>query len=326
MLSFAPAIPSRNDLDWCWYLRRQGRAGNALERRLHDLGVMDPSGWADWVPSTLTTTGAPVEMAFCATNPNLSLRTEVADPASDPSTRVAQVCTVIADLGGTPPPAALRDVIRAAQGAGNLRFGAWLGLQQNARTLDTSLYAELPAAATDLSGLMWPPDIRTMITSLGPDVRATMLGYDATTGQVKMYFMARNAQRALLPTLAAPAHVSGDVLSMSIDGLADMAPQDALPIPQLGFSYAMHGADYPPQLTVYFSTNALFGTDAYTARRIKACGGKAMPAYTTLIDSLPLAPVGQMHHGMVGLAARPDAAPILSITVAAPWFCLHSVI
>ena len=64
MFELAPTYPSRSDLDWCWYLRKQGAMGEAVERILHDVGVMNPSGWADWQPSTLTNTGAPVAMNF----------------------------------------------------------------------------------------------------------------------------------------------------------------------------------------------------------------------------------------------------------------------
>ncbi len=129
MFNLAPAILPRSDLDWCRFLRSEGRVGEALERALHDIEVMVPGGWADWQPSTMTDTGAPVEMTFAANQSALSLRTEVDNPASDPSGRVAKACNLITGLGGTPPPAALRDVISAAQGAADLQFGAWLGFR-----------------------------------------------------------------------------------------------------------------------------------------------------------------------------------------------------
>ncbi len=321
MFNFAPAIPSRSDLDWCWYLRRQGQPGEALERALHNIGVMDPGGWADWKPSTLTDTGAPVEMAFSATQTALQLTTEVGDPGADRTRRVAQVCKIIADLGGTAPTAALRDVISAAQGTADLRYGAWLGLRQAGTRLDTMLYAELPADAADLSTLMSPAPFSAVLDELGGDAHATMLGYDGRTGQVTIYCEAHNVMRSVLPALAEPAQVSADVLSLSIDGLTEGMPSMALPTSKLGFSYTMTGDETPPQLTLYFSSRDLFGTDAAISRRIKACGGHALTGYAALADNQPPAPIGQTHHGKIGMTARQNAAPVLSVGVAAPWFC-----
>ena len=32
MFELAPAYPSRSDLDWCWYLRKQGASGLPVDR------------------------------------------------------------------------------------------------------------------------------------------------------------------------------------------------------------------------------------------------------------------------------------------------------
>ncbi len=131
MFALAPVIPSRSDLDWCWFLRRQGDAGEAFERILHNIGVMDPAGWADWKPSTLTDTGAPVSLTFTKDDNALELTTEVGDPAGDPTNRVNHVCKIMAELGANVPTAALRDVISTAQSDTKLRYGARLGLRHD---------------------------------------------------------------------------------------------------------------------------------------------------------------------------------------------------
>lgn len=321
MFNFAPAIPSRTDLDWCWYLRRQGRAGEALERALHDIGVMDPGGWADWDSSLLTDTGAPVEMVFSTNETALQLTAEVANPGANATTRVAQVCDAMKMFGGRAPSAALRDVISAAQSAAELRFGARLGLRQGANRIDTTLYAEMPAEAADLSKLVAPMRLGPLQEKLGESTRVTMLGYNGTSGQITIYCEAEGAMRTILPTLADPAQVSADVLSMSIDGLTDTAPQMTLPTRKLGFSYTITGEDTPPVLSLYFSSKEMFETDAAISRRVKSCGGRAMTGYASLADNLAPAPVGTTHHGQIGLTARQGAAPILTIGVAAPWHC-----
>ncbi len=323
MFNFSPAIPGRSDLDWCWYLRRHGEAGEALERVLHNIGVMDPGGWAAWGRSQLTATGAPVEMLFSSGQPDLQLTTEVADPITDPTSRVAEVCRIMRSLGAKMPPSSLRDVISAAQGTGPLRYGAWLGLRQSADGLHCTLTAELPATASDLSDLICSDDGCPSITDLGDNTKATMVSFDGTTGQVTLHFEMQNATRRCLPDLAKRAQVCPEVLSMTIDSITDRpASTAALPVSTLGFSYTIGGAGAPPILTLSLSAIDAFGSDAKTARRIKRFDGQRLMGYGALVDNLPPMSGGQCHHGRIGLTARVNAAPQLSIGVAAPWSCL----
>lgn len=322
MLGFAPAIPSRSDLDWCWYLRRQGCEGEALERVLHDIGVMNPTGWADWAPSTMTATGAPVAMRFATDARGMSLRTEVADPASDPACRLSQVCRAMTELGGTPPGKGLRDVLSAAQGAGDLRYGAWLGLCQRGDILQTQLFAELPVEAQDLAGLIWPPDLCRIIADCAPDAKATMLGYDATTGNLELYFTGCHPATGQLQKIAGIAGVSDVVLARAIASLADSPETDTLPVPQIGFSLALRPKS-KPVLAVFVQATDLFATDHQAAARLGAFAQGSMAGYNGLVETLP--PTDRPHHGMIGLTAQADAAPVLSVGVAAPWSCVHEV-
>lgn len=324
MFNLAPAIPARSDLDWCWYLRRQGKSGEVLERVLHDIGVMDPGGWAPWGRSTLTATGAPVEMVFSAGQTDLQLVTEVADPSRDPVNRMAEVCKIMQGLGARQPSPGLRDVISAAQTAGPLAFGARLGLRHGSRGLQCQLIAELPSAAADLSKLMCSADFDPLMDSLGDTTRPTMVSFDGLTGDVTVHFEMQDATRDRLPALATPAQVSPDILSLSIDGMMDSPGQTPLPVRQLGFSYTMRDDDQPPVLTLYMSAAELFGADAVIAERIRNCGGYQLTGYTALVDNLPPALAPHTHHGRIGMTARQGSAPLLSIGVAAPWTCIFA--
>ena len=321
MFSLAPVIPSRSDIDWCWFLRRQGREGDALERILHNLGVMNPGGWADWAPSTMTATGAPVEMQLSEVDTGLSLLTEVADPASDPASRVTRACQIMSELGGAGPNTALRDVLSAAQGAGRLQFGAWLGLRQSGRNLHTRLFAELPADATDLTGLLWSPGIGQAIEACGGRARATMLAHDGITGLSSVYF---HADKPDLAPLAALANVSDTTLAMALARLADRPGETTLPLRQLGFSFAMQAGGKPPVLTLHLTAAELRATDDQIAARLLSGGAAPLPGYAALLDALPTAPTGQTHHRLISLTARPGAAPSLSVGVAAPWACPYA--
>ena len=312
MFNFAPAIPSRSDIDWCWYLRRQGKSGEALERALHDIGVMDPGGWALWGPSRLTATGAPVEMQFCEGQTDLALITEIADPDSDPTNRMSDACKIMTNFGAKQPDAALRDVISAAQSAGMLTYGARLELRHGRNGLRCALLAELPADATDLSGLMCPNTFGPVIETLGNGTSAHMVRFDGTTGEVTVFFKVKEATPDILPKLTAPAQVSAHVLAHTIDAaIGDRQ------VEQLGFSYKIAAFDKVPVLQLTFATDQDFGTDADITRYAKLRGGTHLPAYLGLVDNLQ--PTSNRHHGTIGLTARPGADPLLSICVAAPW-------
>ncbi len=319
MFAFSPAIPSRNDLDWCWYLRRQGKAGEVLERILHDIGVMHPGGWAEWAPSTLTDTGAPLTLTFKRGDAALEVTTEVADPASDPTNRVNDVCKIMQDLGADLPSAALRDVISAAQGDVQLRYGARLGLRHDGTNLDVILYAELPAAACDLLGLMSTAPVKPVLNDIGDSAKTTMLAFNATTKDVTIYWVVEGANRTILPKLAAPAAVSHDTLSRAIDQMATAESGPELPTRKLGFSYTARDDDAAPELTLYFSAKHMLGDDAEVEQRVRAYAIDPINAYTHLMDIQAEAPAGRARHSLVSMTAHQNAEPTLAISVAAPW-------
>lgn len=321
MFALAPAYPSRTDLDWCWFLRKQGAKGDAVERILHDIGVMNPGGWADWQPSTLTNTGAPVTVNFNQDDCALELTMDIADPGSDPTHRISDVCKIMKRLGGTPPSAALRDVISAAQSDAQLRYGARLGIRQSDTKLQTVLYAELPAAAGDLSSLMSSAKVGPVLEDLGDQAHTTMLGYDGTTGQVTQYWVIDGADQTVLPKLCVPANVEAGRLSAAIDKLTDSTRHKALPNSKLGFSYATTPNGTPPELALYLSAQRLFGTDAAAERYVRSNGVERMAGYSNLMESLGPASIGQTHHGMVEITARDGADPTLTISVAAASHC-----
>ncbi|WP_108385438.1 hypothetical protein [Yoonia sediminilitoris] len=322
MHSFALSYPARSDFDWCWFLRRQGKSGEAIERILHDIGVMHPDGWADWRPSVLTSTGSPVEMLFSTAQPDLQLMTEVADPASDPNGRVDEVCRIMDGYGAKLPPASLRDVISAAQGAGPLKFGAWLGLRHGKGKTHCDIIAEVPAEADDLSTLFSAHDLSSVLEAFGPKVRPKTIVFDGTTGATSILFELADATRHCLPVLADAAQVSPLILSNAIDGLTGANPGGPLPFNRLGFRFTDHGNGQLKVLKLHFSATDALGSDDEIVRRITACGGNAFNGYGALIESLPHVPARFKHHGCVGLIARQNAAPVLCAGVAAPWTSL----
>ncbi|MEJ6403260.1 hypothetical protein [Yoonia sp. 2307UL14-13] len=319
MLNFAPIIPARSDLDWCWYLRRHGKSGEALERILHDVGVMDPGGWAAWGRSGLTQTGSPVEMVFSAGEADLALVTEVADPLEDRADRVDQVCRIIRGYGGKSPDRALRDVISAAQGAGRLNYGARLGLRHGKKGLQTALVAELPDGCTDIARLINAKRCDALLDGIPDEATAEMLTVDGSSDAMTIHFSLPDNSPDHLGELAALAQVSPDVLAIAIDQLSKKARGSIKPT---GFTYTITPGATAPILSLSFDAKTLFGTDRVATDRFKSSGGFFLTGYTALIDSLPPSVPQAMHHGRVELMARKGAAPLMSISVAAPWSCL----
>lgn len=297
-----------------------------LERALHDIGVMHPGGWADWQPSTMTDTGAPVEMQFTANQAGLSLRTEVDDPSKDPSGRVAKACALITELGGTPPPAALRDVISAAQGTSDLQFGAWLGLHQSSQNLGITLYAEIPSAASDLTSLLSNAHIKPTLLALGDTVKLKMVRYCTESGEITLFFETDAAPETVIPKLIEPAKVSAAPLLLNINEMLDAGTDGARPLKKLGFSYTLHNDNRAPTLALQVSAKALFASDAVIEQRVRHYPGDHVTAYAALADQLLPAPQGKTNHGLIDLHPRGDRYPLLSIGVAAPWICPFDII
>jgi hypothetical protein len=318
MSKFETVIPSRSDLDWCWYLRKQGHIGEAMERTLHDIGVMHPGGWAQWRNSTMTDTGSPVEMIFKAHGKCLSLRTEVDDPASDPRGRVAKVCNIIKTLDHRPPPAGLREVIGAAQGDAELQFGAWLGLNKSATRHSATLYAEFPGTAADLAELVSSPKVTACLNELGADAAIHMLSFDAETRQIALFCETSLDPQVIVPKLAAVAQVPAEPLLKTITQMLDAG---AAVLGKFGFSFTMQADGAAPLLSLQLSSKNLFASDSVIGAIVRDYPCDHVTAYRGLADMLWPAPKGQMHHGDISLQAQGKDVPLLSISVAAPWIC-----
>jgi hypothetical protein len=225
------------------------------------------------------------------------------------------------DLGGTPPGPALRDVLAVAQGAGPTTYGARLQISQDGAARRTRLLVELPAAADDL-GVLMIPEVSRALKKIGRNtVRLSMLTYDGASGGLTLHGMIKGAHHGHLPLLADIAQVSPDYLALAIDGLAATPPGGAFPVQNLCFGMAAGGEGQPPSLMLSMvAADMLGGCDATITRRVNACGGVRLHGYAALLDHLhPSVQRGVTHHGRIGLTARRDAMPLLSVSVAAPW-------
>jgi hypothetical protein len=288
MFSLAPANPARSDLDWCWFLRGFGHAGDVVERALHQIGVMDHSGWARWQRSDLTETGAPVSVRFSTHDRALSIITEIANPAHDPKTRFAAACDAITALGGAAPDTAFREVISAAQGSSSLSYGARLGLRHDGDSLKITLYVELPAGASDLSGLLSQPNASATPV---PHRDPTMLSYDTLTKQVALF----------CPT-------GSDACAHLITNLASPKP--------VTLRYTLGGED---SLAFRVQQGAFLSTDPQLKAQLLTFERGISQRHPCLMDHLPPASAETAFHGGIWVSEHETAQPSLSFDVPAPW-------
>lgn len=321
MSKFSNVISSRSDLDWCWYLRRNGAVGERMERVLHDVGVLQPGGWARWANSTLTDTGAPAQVIVSPHCDAMSLQTEVADPASDRKTRVARVCKIIADLGHRPPPNAIREVISAGQSDHPLRYGAWLGLRMSKMSQAAILIAEMPAQAIDLTGLVASDAVAACLRAFGKAVDVQKLSYDSATGETTIYCQTTQDHNGLIAELAKVAGMPAAPLQLSVENMFAAGRPDLDRRAPWGFSLSMPKGDSAPKLALQFTAKDIFASDVKVSKMVRGHPGDHHAAYTALNEILLPAPAGQMHHGTIGLIACHSGSPALSIAVAAPWAC-----
>lgn len=321
MSSFSDVIAARSDLDFCWYLRKHGSVGENLERVLHNVGVLQPGGWANWQDSTMTDTGALLEMMFRQDCTVMSLRTEVGDPGADLTTRVAKVCAIMQDLGHQPPPAAFRDVISAAQGDAQLRFGAWLGLNMCDNRQSATLYADLPDGAADLTGLLASPAVTRAIADMGDSTHVDMATYTSMPESTAVFCTTTLDPAKAIPPLAALASVPAAPLLRQIDAMLDAGQASARPLSAFRFSLTTMASGGKPILNIHLSTKHIFGFDSWIGHMVRTYPGEHHAAYTGLADMLLPLPNGLTHHGEVSLTPNGDNRPDLSVNVAAPWVC-----
>jgi hypothetical protein len=213
----------------------------------------------------------------------------------------------------------MRDVISVAQSAGQLKYGAWLGLQRCKAKLGTTLYAEMPDGASDLVALLAPTDVTMALERLAGKTRFKMVTYNAVNGDTGLHFDATGPHVEIVTQLAKVANVPAGPLLADIQWMLDAGTKFGVPKCVLSFSYTIHPNRLTPTLTLFVSTKALFQNDAATEVMVRNYRGNHLAAYAGLVEGLPQTSGGKTHHGNVGLRANTDGCPTLLLGVAAPW-------
>ncbi|MDO6591283.1 hypothetical protein DS901_00545 [Loktanella sp. D2R18] len=287
MFTLAPANPARSDLEWCWFLRGFGKAGDAIERALYKIGVMDHTGWARWQHSALTETGAPVAVQFSTHDQALSVITEVENPAQDPKMRLSTACKMITALGGEAPETPFREVISAAQGSSPLTFGARLGLRHDNNALHLTLYVELPEGASDMSGLL-------SHSLIGADHAAnqnvTMLAYDVQTKHVTLFSIPDTETLTQLPAVCARKQPVATRRKLGTEDTAYKVTQ-----------------------------NDISSADTEILAQLTSLKQRVHQRHACLIDHLQTTVPNATFRGDIWISEQADGETALSIDIAAPW-------
>ena len=316
MNKFQTIISSRTDLDWCWFLRRQGASGEAVERVMHDVGVLQPGGWANWQGSTLTSTGALATASFRSGDRGLRVTTEIADPGGNRHWHLERARQIVERLAPGAIPDAYFAGARQVQSGTNLRFGARLQLTASGRKVMPALIAEWPANAQTAS----LPDatLSKALARLPFAARIVRVSYDAAEAAPTVTLRATGRLADALPKLCAIADVPSGPLQQMIGELTAPGMQ---PGRDFGFGLTAGRTGLNPTLTLHLPATDLSRNETALTQKLRGRLGGQQGGYATLMDMHLTSSQPPIHHGAVSLTARSAGAPDISVAVAAPWAC-----
>jgi hypothetical protein len=266
----------------------------------------------------LTPTGSPLEFGFADAGGGLRYTVEVGPPGRNAERRLSDICEFVSGRGFPPPPVDLLDRVTDLQAAGLLTYGAWLGVRHDGADDRFKIYAEVPTAAGPAVEDWMKQVLGAPLRLPGPPPRIELIGLDAGSGRVEVYYASTDMLRSGVSMALNRAGLSGtpaSILSV-IDGMTSVSAGARLPGRDVGFSYAVTQGAHEVAFTLYLVARKLFGDDQSCTEWIAG----RLPGHGDLMQILPATPPGITHHGMVGLTVAPGVArPLLSTGVAAPW-------
>ena len=297
------------------FLETWGPAGARANRLLQDIGFSDSPSWP---ASRLTPTGSPLEFGFTEAGGGLRYTVEVGSPGVNAERRLSDVCEFVSGRGFPPPPGDLLDRVTDLQAAGLLTYGAWLGVRHDGAGDRLKIYAEVPTAGGPAVEDWMNQVLGAPLRLPGPPPRIKMIGLDAGSSRVEVYYASTDVLRTGVSMALNRAGLSGapaSILSV-IGGMTSVSAGARLPGRDVGFSYAVTQGTHEVAFTLYLVAQKLFGDDQSCTEWIAG----RLPGHGDLMPILPATPAGITHHGMVGLTVAPGVArPLLSTGVAAPW-------
>jgi hypothetical protein len=276
-----------------------------------------------WSGSTLSRTGFPVEIAFVAGDPSWRCTAEVAGPEVARRDRLPLALAIAceaSELSGFELDAETAGLLDAAQGAGTLRYGAWLGVRQARGQAAAKVYAEVPAAAGPLLEAWERSRLGAPILP-NRQVQLSMLGLQP--GRTELYYGSLGLRPGEIATALARVGLAGrapEVLDLLTEAYGRSLGRE-LPAADFGWSYALGPGGEPEAFTLYTFANALLGGDGRirtAVLRLAAAHGWDLSLYEAISRPLAARRGALTHHGMLGIVV-PAAGPLtLSLGLTPP--------
>ncbi len=275
-----------------------------------------------WGTSKLSMHGAPVEFAFSSADPGLRYTVEVADPATDPRSRLVRAVDQISTAGITIPNDIIERLARF-QHHQPLKYGAWVGVRHDADSDRFKLYVETPRArAHDADQwstiLLGEPPVFP-----GEGARIEMIGYEPHARRVEFYHQVENMHpfgiKFLLERLGLERRAR-DVLAL-LQGAYAFPLHRSLPSNVCGYSYSASRNGGEPVFTFYLFAVSLFGGDGYIRdgiSRLAEANGWDLTYYPKLTKTLHAHDSPHTHHGLFGVVIREDIPAHISLGVSPP--------
>jgi hypothetical protein len=288
------------------------RAAAALRRTLRWTAT---TAWSDvaWCASELTAPGLPVELGFSTLKRDVRWTAEPTGPEQPASGRLAAALELMADLGAPPPPSALRAEIERLQGAGALRWGAWVSGRHSHGGDRFKLYAELPRAVTPRELLAMPDELTAQARAL----RAVpaFAGIEPASGRTEVYYRLPEAEPDQLALVLGSAGLAARAAELGalLERVAELPLDLAMRGPYFGFSVTVDAGGRALAAAFGTAAHCLAGSDARVRERLLAVAaerGWQMDGYAAASAPLvTLRPERQPRHGVLVLVA-PAAGPL----------------
>lgn len=279
-----------------------------------------------WRSSRLTGDGYPVELSFAADDPSVRWTADIAGPEVDPAKRFTAAIEAItnwnpdkADLLETCAPP-----LHAAQQAGPLRWGCWVGGRWLGEAARWKLYIEIPPqdppregpARALLHAADWPHD---------PTTAVRMIGWDLLADRQEWYLRVEHLDTLRLSRLldlAAARHRLAELLDL-LQAACRRPVRTRLPAAPYGLTVSFDRATgTAAAVSVCAFAAAMFGPDAHTRAAVLTMAADrgwhlgGYPAVSAPLENTTIFPTA---HQMVTITVAADGPLRFQIGLRPPW-------
>jgi hypothetical protein len=290
----------------------------------------DPDQEAAWTTSLLTGTGAPLEFSFSTMSRDVRYTVDAGGARTPPAERLARINSLADGLGWGAPCRETTGQLRDLQNAGDLRWGAWLGVrhEQESGQPHYKVYAEVPPESSPAESSMIREYLGACPVFNGQPLRLGMVGKSTESERCEFYFdlPARGlAVENLEPLLG---HAELDDRREEMEGLLRSCEVGRNPGSPSGFPDARYGCSYSvlpsgadPVFSLFSFASEFVGGDGlvrYQMLVAAASRGWTLGPYFFLSEPLARSYFRSAYHNMISFVVGKPPISGLQVGVSSP--------